>query len=92
MAMQHMEIIQVCPLNEECRREALHKAREYRLDPGLDNACKCVWTQKHRDGDVMIVLYAGSGAEYGERSVEGLQIAEYFSRYGWVSHTVWYRA
>jgi len=86
-----MEIIHICPMNDQCRQRALERAQELHFGDKAGENRVHVWIQEKRDGDLVIMLHNDSAGENGAYSVEGLQIAEYFLRFGWVSHTIWCR-
>lgn len=87
--MQHLEIVHLSPLNSACRNNALKKAMEISVSRKGESHCLDVWANKEQEGDIVILLILDSIPGEGAYSTEGLQIAKYFSRFGWISHTHW---
>ena len=89
--MQRMEVIYVCPLSREDGARAKESAEELYLSG--DGAVNCidVWTCPEREGDIVILLYMDQEPGVEDLSPEGARIADFFSRFGWVSHTRWSR-
>ncbi|PTN37741.1 hypothetical protein [Desulfonatronum sp. SC1] len=89
--MHGMEVIYVCPLNPDDGARARESAEELYLSG--DGAVNCidVWTCPEREGNIVILLYKDQEPGMEELSPEGARIADFFSRFGLVSHTRWSR-
>lgn len=89
--MHNMEVIYVSPLNHECGLSAKNRALEMLLSRAGDESRVEVWMCADRKGDIVILLHQAQEPGFEDLSREGVEIANYFSRFGWVSHTRWAR-
>ncbi|TYT75199.1 hypothetical protein [Desulfobotulus mexicanus] len=87
--MQNIEIIRICAFNEASREEAVIKAREVIETCHNGGEGVAIWTSTDQSTDMLILLKRKGDIPIKSYSMEGLQIADYFSRFGWISHSLW---
>ncbi|MCW7753943.1 hypothetical protein OOT00_08090 [Desulfobotulus sp. H1] len=87
--MQNIEIIRICAFNEASREQAIIKAREISHTCCHGGEGIAIWTSTDQNTDMLILLKRKGDIPVTSYSMEGLQIADYFSRFGWISHSLW---
>ena len=90
VTMQWFEIIHIRAYTQASREQAIKEAGELTAAkaPGFLEAVT-FWVRSDLETDVSILLFWSKNLERLTYSSVGLQIAEDFSRFGWVDHSVW---
>lgn len=88
--MLWVEIIQVRAFGPEPMEHALAEARAITLAQGPDapNAVG-LWLRADLPNDVSVVVQWNTRAGRPAKTRLGLYLAEVFSQFGWVAHSVW---
>lgn len=88
--MEWIEFIHVRAFSEDSKAQALQMAHELSLTkmPGSVDAIN-LWFRLDVQTDISILLYRTGDEAQRSHSSLGLQLAENFSQFGWVSHSVW---
>ncbi|KJS31916.1 MAG: hypothetical protein VR64_10385 [Desulfatitalea sp. BRH_c12] len=88
--MQWTEIIHVRAFSQDFRERALEEAQELSLT-GAPEALEAItlWRRSDLPTDLNIVLRWSEQQDQQAHSSVGLQLAKSFSRFGWVSHSMW---
>ena len=88
--MQWIEIIHVRAFNEASKKNALALARELTFN-GKTQAltAAALWIRSDLPTDISVMLHWIEDVKDRAYSQVGLQLAEDFSHFGWVTHSLW---
>lgn len=88
--MQWIEIIHVRAFNETSKNNALDLTRELTFNgkPRTLNAA-ALWIRSDLPTDISVMLRWIENTRQRAYSQVGLQLAEDFSQFGWVTHSLW---
>lgn len=88
--MNWIEVIQIRAFNRATKEKALKLAKEFSKNCSLESLkAVALWVRSDMQTDISIMLrWIGKGDQRAYSPL-GLQIAEDFTEFGWVTHSVW---
>ncbi|MBI9077464.1 MAG: hypothetical protein JEZ02_18805 [Desulfatibacillum sp.] len=88
--MRIAEVIQVRAFNGNTLAQAIEEARGLFLPDRPEALEKLeLWIRNDLETDICVVLSWASDRSREVKSKLGLELADFFSEYGWVLHSVW---
>ena len=88
--MQWIEIIHVRAFTEASKKDALAAARELTLSHKPERLSDAkLWIRSDLSTDISLILLWIEESPQRPYSQVGLQLAEEFSDFGWVTHSMW---
>ena len=88
--MHWIEIIHVRAFSQATKQKALRLARELSLSRVTDTlSAVTFWVRSDLQTDISILLRWIEDVDRRAYSPLGLQLAEEFTEFGWVTHSVW---